>query len=890
MKSSVQTKWNRDRRARARLATGRQLRFEVLEARCLLAVSNALLNSWFLAGQGENAQAISGYNVAAGPSTTWPTNVPVGVTYSGGNTTPTLGDVLKVSYSTNYVYINTADFASYVMGPWFNPNGQVFMNFPANQNALFRIREGAYPSTTHALTTGGAIGIAANGVAIYNNGDAFSYSNSLGRDAAMAAGDRLWNRQGQFAEAATFDHANAHQPGNGQYHYHVNPTALRAQLNDNIDYVGTTNFFPRDPEAFLDHGQGPDKTYVEHTTDLHHSPILGWTFDGHPLYGPYGYSNPADANSPIERVRSSFRGRSITERISLPGWAAQISFSANVSPDSVYPLATNQYGPSVSATNPIGRYGEDFEFVPGLGGLDQYNGRFTVTPEFPGGVYAYFVTIEANGTPAFPYILGRQYYGTVNSGRVTTTAGDGAVTVLFDIATNTAPVVSGPNAASVANNAVFNFTAGNKISVFDVDAATTESVTVSASAGTLNVNLSGALASGATISSGANNSPTMTLSGHISQLNAALATLAFTAPSTGTTATLTVQGNDGSTLNNLSNTLTTTIIFIAPVTPSVVNRQVFYNRSLSTVFGDGIGNPVNSIDSTKSLLLPGQLASFANYSNYSKGLNGLIIDVADFVSIPTAADFQFATWDGINTLGFEATTAIPTLTVLPGVGPSGSNRIKIEFADNAIRNTWLRVTILANANTGLLTNDVSYFGNAVGDMDAGNVGSPTTIRTNATDTSIVRQNQSISANSVGVTSIHDINKDGRVNASDTSIVRQNQLSSIIRFFTAPASFQLAMAPTVLNQNVASLPLLETAASTIAGISPSVVTPSSRLKPEEQARLTNAVPSSSLTTLQPILATRDWIVPDTSSVPSPKKSISSQLAKSVDDVFASKCLY
>ncbi len=100
-------------------------------------------------------------------------------------------------------------------------------------------------------------------------------------------------------------------------------------------------------------------------------------------------------------------------------------------------------------------------------------------------------------------------------------------------------------------------------------------------------------------------------------------------------------------------------------------------------------------------------------------------------------------------------------------------------------------SLLANSNTGLTTNDVFYFGNAIGDMNNENVGSPVTVRTNATDTSVVRQNQSIAANSVGVTSIHDLNKDGRVNATDTSIVRQNQLASIIRLFDAPSSFLAA---------------------------------------------------------------------------------------------------
>ena len=51
--------------------------------------------------------------------------------------------------------------------------------------------------------------------------------------------------------------------------------------------------------------------------------------------------------------------------------------------------------------------------------LDEYNGRFCVTPEFPNGTYAYFVTITTNGAPAFPYNLGRSFYGNPTGNTVT---------------------------------------------------------------------------------------------------------------------------------------------------------------------------------------------------------------------------------------------------------------------------------------------------------------------------------------------------------------------------------------------------------------------------------------------------------------------------------------
>ncbi len=102
-------------------------------------------------------------------------------------------------------------------------------------------------------------------------------------------------------------------------------------------------------------------------------------------------------------------------------------------------------------------------------------------------------------------------------------------------------------------------------------------------------------------------------------------------------------------------------------TASVANRQIFYNRSTSTVFGDGTGNPINSIDPSKQALLPGQTASFANVTNYVRGLNGIVVDIANVGGLITAGDFQFATSNGASPLSFATLAAAPTITILPRV-------------------------------------------------------------------------------------------------------------------------------------------------------------------------------------------------------------------------------
>jgi hypothetical protein len=79
-------------------------------------------------------------------------------------------------------------------------------------------------------------------------------------------------------------------------------------------------------------------------------------------------------------------------------------------------LQANQYGPAIGGQYPLGAYLEDHEYVAGSGDLDVHNGRTCVTPEYPGGTYAYFVTLNEQYQPAFPYVLGPTYYGTVQPG------------------------------------------------------------------------------------------------------------------------------------------------------------------------------------------------------------------------------------------------------------------------------------------------------------------------------------------------------------------------------------------------------------------------------------------------------------------------------------------
>ncbi len=224
----------------------------------------------------------------------------------------------------------------------------------------------------------------------------------------------------------------------------------------------------------------------------------------------------------------------------------------------------------------------------------------------------------------------------------------------------------------------------------------------------------------------------------------------------------------------------------------VVTRGVFYNGASGT-------DAASSLATDKTPLLPGQSSTYVNYTNYWRGLNGIVVDVAGLPAATTnaqmLASLQFAQWDGISAGGFAALTsaAIPTLTILSGGGLGGSARVRLTFPDNTLQNTWLRVTVVANANTALAANDVFYFGNVIGEFNIDNT--PTRLLVNATDTGAVRSNQSIFDNTALVTNIYDVNRDGRVDATDTGIVRSNQqIFGIVAPITAPAASTGPVAP------------------------------------------------------------------------------------------------
>ena len=150
-----------------------------------------------------------------------------------------------------------------------------------------------------------------------------------------------------------------------------NTFAISGTAEDNTRY-GT-------PDLVLNNG-------VE-ATSIFHSPIIGWAYDGNPIYGPYGFDK-ASGSSFVKEMTSGYELK--TDLTNRP-------------PVSLYPL---------------GFFVEDYMYTAS-GDLDEHNGRFCVTPDYPNGVYAYFATINTINDsvgpfrgyrrPQFPYLIGDSY-------------------------------------------------------------------------------------------------------------------------------------------------------------------------------------------------------------------------------------------------------------------------------------------------------------------------------------------------------------------------------------------------------------------------------------------------------------------------------------------------
>jgi len=205
-----------------------------------------------------------------------------------------------------------------------------------------------------------------SGGRFYTRGNTRVTVDAVGFGAQGTANIRKWTKNRYYKLQLKLDQNNGYAFVNynltRNYGYGVvaNPLQLRYKVSDNLNSAS------------------------EPTNTLVHSPILGYAYDGNPIYGPYGYADPTDPTSPIVRLSSG------------------------------YVLKNNRVDGPNTVVYPLGSLIDDYQWVPSVNSgkteLDPNNGRFCITPDYPKGIYAYFVTIDTNNKPAFPYIIGENYY------------------------------------------------------------------------------------------------------------------------------------------------------------------------------------------------------------------------------------------------------------------------------------------------------------------------------------------------------------------------------------------------------------------------------------------------------------------------------------------------
>ena len=257
---------------------------------------------------------------------------------------------IALASDNGILYVGSNGMATHAMGIW--PNTTVTSATP--HHWVFALNQTPTETVTkYPVPINNIIGVAINGVPFYS--------------VVAAETDTLtWVTDPSVTETYTVNIAAGTS--------YVGPDASNGYLTATGAYVYRAN---------------PALLYTLNPSQ--HSAIIGFALDGFPIYGPYGYRR-VDGSGGIIQNTSSYRLRND------------------------YRLSTQTIingQPYADYAAPTGEYIEDWEYVSGLGTLDQHNGRFVKTPEYPYGTYAYFVTVATHDhtIPVYPYIVGSTFQG-----------------------------------------------------------------------------------------------------------------------------------------------------------------------------------------------------------------------------------------------------------------------------------------------------------------------------------------------------------------------------------------------------------------------------------------------------------------------------------------------
>ena len=258
------------------------------------------------------------------------------------------------------------------------------------------------------------------------------------------------------------------------------------------------------------------------------------------------------------------------------------------------------------------------------------------------------------------------------------------------------------------------------------------------------------------------------------------------------------------------------LLSISSAAPPVVSRLLYYGDSFYTEPGNyPTFNHDSAIASDKvALVSGGGKSTFANITSYDKGINGIMVDLpAGFGSHGSidASDFDFKT-SGIGSSGvsndpstWTTLGSTPTVMVRPTAGVGGSDRVELAWPGGTILETWLQVTVKADAHTGLGSDDRFYFGSMPG--ETGNDTDPDYHYTDALDQSAVRRHSGAAGSDLfynsdlktAIENPYDVNRDEQIDALDQSVARRfsvfpfGELDSINIVAPAPPTITAGLA-------------------------------------------------------------------------------------------------
>ena len=168
------------------------------------------------------------------------------------------------------------------------------------------------------------------------------------------------------------------EPETGETYNNANEWRYEA-IQDSYD-LGLDDSFAHVQPTGMYHYHGMPEGHIDLTDRGKAMTLVGWALDGFPVYARYGYTDANDASSAIKEMSGSYQLHDITD---LPGRPAVD--------------ATDPHREQIEFL-PLGVFVQDWQYEESISELDECNGRYGVTPEFPEGIYHYYITDD------YPYV------------------------------------------------------------------------------------------------------------------------------------------------------------------------------------------------------------------------------------------------------------------------------------------------------------------------------------------------------------------------------------------------------------------------------------------------------------------------------------------------------